>query len=67
MSTKSRQTIYGGRIIGADINAKAAREETGSVAEMPVVPEGALCTAGAYDPADGAQGDHAVSVGASGE
>jgi hypothetical protein len=26
MSTKSRQSIYGGRIIGADINAKAARE-----------------------------------------
>src|ERR1700682_986349 len=26
MSTKSRQTIYGGRIIGADIRAKGARE-----------------------------------------
>jgi hypothetical protein len=26
MSTKSRQTIYGGRIIGADIRAQGARE-----------------------------------------
>lgn len=26
MSTKSRQTIYGGAIIGADIRAKSARE-----------------------------------------
>jgi hypothetical protein len=26
MSTKSRQTIYGGRIMGAEIRAKGARE-----------------------------------------
>jgi len=26
MSTKSRQTIYGGRILGADIRAQGARE-----------------------------------------
>ena len=33
---------------------------------MPIVPEGSLCAAGAYDQADRDARDHAVSLGASG-
>src|SRR6266436_1158238 len=40
--------------------------EARSVAEMPVMPEGPLCAAGAYDQADRDARDHAVSLGASG-
>jgi hypothetical protein len=35
-------------------------------AEMPIMQEGPLRAAGAYDRADGDAGDHAVSLGASG-
>jgi hypothetical protein len=138
MSTKSRQTIYGGRIMGAEIRAEGAKQaarkaireadraeaqawsirmegfggpaqpsptigqclngglgwlevecnrwqdprepaarcdpsaagyadlEAGSRAEMPILPEGPLRAAGAYDQADGEAGDHALSLGASG-
>jgi hypothetical protein len=40
MSTKSRQVIYGGRIIGAKIRAEGAREET-----KKAVREGAVLAA----------------------
>ena len=33
MSTKSRQTIYGGAIIGADIRARSAREAARKAAQ----------------------------------
>src|ERR1700732_62155 len=40
--------------------------ETRGLAEVPVMPEGPLCAAGAYDQIDGSAGDHALSMGASG-
>ena len=46
--------------------ARYAAVETGSVAKMPVLPQGPLRAAGAHDQADGDARDHAVSVGASG-
>src|SRR5205814_387439 len=45
--------------------ARYADLETGSVAEMPRLPQGPLRAAGAHDQADGAPRDHAVQVGAS--
>jgi hypothetical protein len=55
MSTKSRQVIYGGRIIGARIRAKGAqeaaqkavREADRAVAEQFVDPDGSLWGTGA--------------------
>jgi len=54
MSTKSRQTIYGGRIIGAKIRAegareaaqKAIREADRAEAESMVDPDGGLWQTG---------------------
>jgi hypothetical protein len=46
--------------------ARHADLETRSRAEMPVLPQGPLRAAGAYDQADGGARDHAVSLGASG-
>ncbi len=46
--------------------ARYADLETGSGAEMPVMPEGPLRAAGAHDQADGDARDHALSLGASG-
>jgi len=45
--------------------ARHATLETRSVAEMPLMPEGALRAAGAHDQADGDAGNHAVRLGAS--
>jgi hypothetical protein len=38
MSTKSRQVIWGGRIIGADIRARSAREAAQRAAQKPIGP-----------------------------
>ena len=35
-------------------------------AEMPIMPQGPRCAAGAYDQADGGAGGHALSLGAAG-
>jgi hypothetical protein len=40
--------------------------KTRALAEMPQLPQGQLCPAGAHDQADGGARDHAVSLGASG-
>jgi hypothetical protein len=45
--------------------ARHAGVETGSVAKMPLLPQGPLRAGRAHDQADGETGDHAVQVGAS--
>jgi hypothetical protein len=64
MSTKSREVIWGGRIMGARVRARGAREE----AEKAVGSHGRLwraCPALSNDSAIG-PADHAIYVGTSG-
>jgi hypothetical protein len=46
--------------------ARHAAMEARGLAEVPVVPEGALCATGAHDQTDRDARDHALSMGASG-
>jgi hypothetical protein len=63
------QPLQDPRELAARCHPPAARYadlEAGSGAEMPVMPQGPLRAAGAYDQADGDAGDHALPLGASG-
>jgi hypothetical protein len=58
MSTKKREVIWGGRIMGADHADLEARV----LVPLPLMP---LQAASPHDQVDGTTGDYAVQVGAS--